>query len=67
MTTMTLYHEMFGRPGQQTPLLLVHGGAGTIETDWGYAIPTFAADRLVIGVELQGHGHTPTRGTGIHL
>ena len=59
MTTITLYHETFGRPGQQTPLLLVHGGAGTIETDWGYAIPTFAADRLVIGVELQGHGHTP--------
>ena len=51
MTTITLYHETFGRPGQQTPLLLVHGGAGTIETDWGYAIPTFAADRLVIGVD----------------
>ena len=58
MTTIELYHETYGRPGQQTPLLLVHGGAGTIGTNWGHAIPTFAADRLVIGVELQGHGHT---------
>jgi pimeloyl-ACP methyl ester carboxylesterase len=58
VTTIELYHETYGRPGQQTPLLLVHGGAGTIGTNWGHAIPTFAADRLVIGVELQGHGHT---------
>ena len=59
MTTIELHHEIFGRSGQQPPLLLVHGGAGTIGTNWDYAIPTFAADRLVIGVELQGHGHTP--------
>jgi pimeloyl-ACP methyl ester carboxylesterase len=58
VTTIELYHETFGSPGRQTPLLLVHGGAGTIGTNWGHAIPTFAADRLVIGVELQGHGHT---------
>ncbi len=58
MTTIELYHETFGSPGQRTPLLLVHGGAGTIGTHWGHAIPKFAADRLVIGVELQGHGHT---------
>jgi pimeloyl-ACP methyl ester carboxylesterase len=57
--TIELHYETFGSPGQQTPLLLVHGGAGTIGTNWGYAIPTLAADRLVVGVELQGHGHTP--------
>lgn len=58
MTTIELHHEIFGRPGQQTPLLLVHGGAGTIGTNWATAIPVFAVDRTVIGVELQGHGHT---------
>lgn len=57
MSTIELHHEIFGR-GRQTPLLLVHGGAGTIGTNWGRAIPTFAVDRTVIGVELQGHGHT---------
>ncbi|MFW0796940.1 alpha/beta fold hydrolase [Gordonia sp. CPCC 205515] len=59
MTTIELYHEKHGSPGRRTPLLLVHGGAGTIGTNWTHAIPTFADDRLVIGVELQGHGHTP--------
>ncbi|MGV9711954.1 alpha/beta fold hydrolase [Gordonia sp. NPDC003424] len=59
MTTIELYHEKHGSPGPQTPLVLVHGGAGTIDTNWHHAIPAFADDRLVIGVELQGHGHTP--------
>jgi pimeloyl-ACP methyl ester carboxylesterase len=58
VTTIELHHEIFGRPGRQTPLLLVHGGAGTIGTNWAGAIPVFAVDRTVIGVELQGHGHT---------
>jgi pimeloyl-ACP methyl ester carboxylesterase len=58
VTTIELHHEIFGRPGRQTPLLLVHGGAGTIGTNWAGAIPLFAVDRTVIGVELQGHGHT---------
>lgn len=58
MSALELYHEKHGSPGPQTPLLLVHGGAGTIGTNWEFAIPVFADDRLVIGVELQGHGHT---------
>ncbi|MFW0785878.1 alpha/beta hydrolase [Gordonia sp. CPCC 206044] len=58
MTTLRLYHETSGT-GPRTPLLLVHGGAGSIATDWGQVIPAFDVDRQVIGVELQGHGHTP--------
>lgn len=58
MSALELYDEKHGSPGPQTPLLLVHCGAGTIGTNWEFAIPVFADDRLVIGVELPGHGHT---------
>lgn len=57
MGTIALYHEIHGSGG--VPLLLVHGGAGTIDTNWCAVIPEFSRDRAVIGVELQGHGHTP--------
>ncbi|MED5801835.1 alpha/beta fold hydrolase [Gordonia sp. Z-3] len=53
-----LYHETYGTPGPRSPLVLVHGGAGTIESHWGAAVPLLSADRAVVGVELQGHGHT---------
>ncbi|MAU80410.1 MULTISPECIES: alpha/beta fold hydrolase [Gordonia] len=54
-----LHHETHGMRGSRTPLVLVHGGAGTIGSHWGAAIPHLSTDRLVVGVELQGHGHTP--------
>lgn len=59
--TISLHHEKFGPTETEgsVPLVLVHGGAGSIKTDWGYAIPVLSRDRLVVGVELQGHGHTP--------
>ncbi|MCF3941341.1 MULTISPECIES: alpha/beta fold hydrolase [Gordonia] len=57
--TIELHHETFGTQTGHTAVLLVHGGAGTIQSHWGAAIPLLAADRLVVGVELQGHGHTP--------
>ncbi|NIZ90924.1 alpha/beta fold hydrolase [Kineococcus rubinsiae] len=40
-----------------TPLVLVHGGFGTTAMFAGTA-PGWAADRRVVSVELQGHGHT---------
>ncbi|MFP5022201.1 alpha/beta fold hydrolase [Pseudonocardia phyllosphaerae] len=58
-TTVALHHEIHGEPGTSPPLLLVHGGAGTIGTNWSATIPEFARDRTVVAVELQGHGHTP--------
>ncbi|MEJ8279030.1 alpha/beta fold hydrolase [Pseudonocardia spirodelae] len=57
MTTLALHHEIHGSGG--VPLLLVHGGAGTVGTNWHAVIPDLSRDRAVVGVELQGHGHTP--------
>ncbi|MGW0037807.1 alpha/beta fold hydrolase [Gordonia sp. NPDC003376] len=60
MTNQELYYETYGadHPGV-APLMLIHGGAGTIGAHWGTAIPVLCRTRRVIGVELQGHGHTP--------
>jgi len=51
---LDLYYEIHGS-GQ--PLLLLPGGFMTIEA-MGELVPQLAAARRVIGVELQGHGHT---------
>lgn len=55
---VALYHELHGGPSAHPPLLLIHGGGSTIATNWAAALPTLAAERLVVAVELQGHGHT---------
>ena len=43
--------------GEGEPLLLLHGGLGTIEM-FGPVLPTLAGTRQVIGVDLHGHGRT---------
>ena len=43
--------------GQGEPLLLLHGGLGSIEM-FGPVLPMLAASRQVIGVDLHGHGRT---------
>jgi pimeloyl-ACP methyl ester carboxylesterase len=54
-----LYFEWYGEPGdEQPPLLLVHGGGSTIESNWGRLIPVL--ERRILAVELQGHGRTAT-------
>ena len=50
-----IYWESQGSGG--TPLLLVHGGYGLASEFDGLA-DQLAADRQVIAIELQGHGHT---------
>jgi pimeloyl-ACP methyl ester carboxylesterase len=52
---MNLYYE---RHGRGAPLILLHGGLGTIDEIFGRLLPALAARREVIAVELQGHGHT---------
>ena len=54
-----MYYEVHGepRPGR-APLLLVHGGGSTIESNFGELIPLLAGSRQLVGVEEQGHGHT---------
>jgi pimeloyl-ACP methyl ester carboxylesterase len=51
---LNLYYEIHGR-GE--PLFLLPGGFMTVEA-MGEIVPQLAAKRRVIGVELQGHGHT---------
>jgi pimeloyl-ACP methyl ester carboxylesterase len=51
---LELYYELHGS-GQ--PLVLLPGGFMTIEA-MGELVPQLATARRVIGVELQGHGHT---------
>lgn len=43
--------------GEGEPLVLLHGGFGSIEM-FGSNLPALAAGRQVIGVDLQGHGRT---------
>lgn len=42
------------------PLLLIHGGGSTIESNWGRLIPALQGSRRMLAVELQGHGRTAT-------
>jgi len=51
---LELYYEIHGT-GQ--PLILIHGGLGVIGM-FEQLLPELAGTRQVIGVELQGHGHT---------
>lgn len=50
-----MYWRSFGTGG--TPLVVVHGGYGLVDM-FGDLLPRLAGNRRVIGVELQGHGHT---------
>jgi pimeloyl-ACP methyl ester carboxylesterase len=51
---LSYYYELHGR-GE--PLLLLHGGLGSIEM-FGAVLPMLAQHRQVIAVDLQGHGRT---------
>jgi pimeloyl-ACP methyl ester carboxylesterase len=51
---INLYYEIHGTG---SPMVLLHGGLGMIGM-FARLLPALAASRQVIGVELQGHGHT---------
>ncbi|TZF83818.1 alpha/beta hydrolase [Pedobacter sp. BS3] len=59
---LKMYYEIYG---QGHPLVLIHGGGSTIQTTFGRVIPLFAMHRQLICVELQAHGRTGDRNTGI--
>jgi len=53
-----MYYEIYG---QGKPLVLIHGGGSTIQTNFEKAIPLLAKNRKIIAVELQAHGRTNDR------
>ncbi|MGV3587777.1 MAG: alpha/beta fold hydrolase [Adhaeribacter sp.] len=55
---LKMYYEIY-RQGK--PLVLVHGGGSTIQSNFEKVIPLFAKNRKVIAVELQAHGRTNDR------
>jgi len=56
---LKIYYEIHGKPSASLPpLLLLHGGAETIDSSFSKVLPGFAATRLVLAIEQQGHGHT---------
>jgi len=52
---LQVYYEV---RGTGRPLVLLHGGLMTINSNFGPLLEPLAASRQVIAVELQGHGHT---------
>lgn len=53
-----MYYEIHG---EGNPLVLIHGGGSTIETNFGKILPLFAKNHKVVVMELQAHGRTADR------
>jgi len=53
-----MYYEVHGKG---RPVVLLHGGLGTIETSFSKLVPELARDHRVIAIEQVGHGHSPDR------
>lgn len=59
---LKMYYEIHG---QGKPLVLIHGGGSTIQTNFEKIIPVLAKNRMVIAVELQAHGRTNDRNANL--
>ena len=55
---LRMYYEIYG---QGKPIVLIHGGGSTIQTNFEKIIPLLSKNRKVIAVELQAHGRTNDR------
>ncbi len=55
---LKMYYEIYGKG---KPIILIHGGGSTIQTNFEKIIPLLAKNRQVIAVELQSHGRTNDR------
>lgn len=56
---LKMYYEIYG---EGKPLVLIHGGGSTIQTNFGKLIPLLAKHRKIVAMELQAHGRTNDRG-----
>jgi pimeloyl-ACP methyl ester carboxylesterase len=61
MTQVVLHERRWGRPGPLPPVLLVHA-TGETSADWAEVAAGLADDRLVVAVDLRGHGSSPRPG-----
>jgi pimeloyl-ACP methyl ester carboxylesterase len=61
-----IWYEEHGDP-TGPPLVALHGGILTFRRSFGDVLPWLAEGRRVIGVELQGHGHTPDTGRAMSI
>jgi len=58
VNSLKMYYEIYG---EGNPLVLIHGGGSTIQSNFGKIIPLLAKNRKIIAVELQAHGRTNDR------
>lgn len=56
---LKMYYEIYG---EGKPLVLIHGGGSTIQSNFGHVIQMLTKTRKVIAMELQAHGRTRDRG-----
>ena len=61
-----IWYEEHGDPAGP-PLVALHGGILTFHRSFGDVLPWLSEGRRVIGVELQGHGHTPDTGRAMSI
>ena len=61
-----IWYEEQGDPAGP-PLVALHGGILTFHRSFDDVLPWLSEGRRVIGVELQGHGHTPDTGRAMSI
>lgn len=65
---LDIYYEVYGDlSSHEPPVLLLHGGMGSIGTDFAQLLPALARNYTVIGIEQQGHARTGGREEPITL
>jgi pimeloyl-ACP methyl ester carboxylesterase len=62
VAAVALHARRWGGPGGLPPVLLVHA-TGDTSADWGEVAEGLADDRLVVAVDLRGHGASPWPGS----
>jgi pimeloyl-ACP methyl ester carboxylesterase len=55
---LQMYYQIHGSATSAKPLVLIHGGGSTIESNWTRLIPILAPTRQLIAIEVQAHGRT---------
>jgi len=61
-----IWYEELGDPAGP-PLVALHGGILTFHRSFDDVLPWLSYGRRVIGIELQGHGHTPDTGRAMSI